>query len=416
MLLTDPCERKSPKPFRFEQMWHTDPSFPSVVEQGWKASEGVPSTSFSLSRFPRRLESLTAQLRTWNKSHFRNLFQRKNRLLARLRGLQIALTTKPSAFLYSLEHQLTLDYNTLLHQEYLCRQLKSRVTWLNYGDVNTKFFHLTTLHRRSHSRVVTLKDTTGLWLIGDPLLAHINDTFHKLFQATSEYRRPSLRSASRVCLSSPFLEHTQTLSTIPLLDEILKALRHLPSLKAPRPDGFHALFFQTNWHVLGQSVIQIIQDIFEQLRIPPTWGHTNLVLIPKVAHPEQITQFHSISLCNTLYKLVSRILVQRLKPYMAEIINPCQAEFVPGRRTSDNIILVQEVIRTLRYRRGKTGYVVIKLDLEKAYDHLKWSFIQETLVFFQLPSNLITLIMNMISSTQFHILWNGMPLPEVVPS
>ena len=182
-------------------------------------------------------------------------------------------------------------------------------------------------------------------------------------------------------------------------NKILKALRHLPSLKAPGPDGFHALFFQTNWHVLGQSIIQIIQDIFEQLRIPSTWGHTNLVLIPKVAHPEQITQFRPISLCNTLYKVVSRILMQCLKPYMAEIINPCQAGFVPGRRTSDNIILVQEVIRTLRYRKGRTGYVAIKLDLEKAYGRLKWSFIQETLVFFQLSPNLITLIMNMISST-----------------
>ena len=108
--------------------------------------------------------------------------------------------------------------------------------------------------------------------------------------------------------------------------------------------------------------------------------------------------------------------MQDLKPYMAEIINPCQAGFVPGHRTSDNIILVQEIIHTLRYRRGKTGYVVIKLDLEKSYDRLEWSFIQETLVFFQLPPNLITLIMNMISSTRFHILWNGMPLPEVVPS
>ena len=96
-----------------------------------------------------------------------------------------------------------------------------------------------------------------------------------------------------------------------------------------------------------------------------------LVLIPKVAHPEQITQFHPISLCNTLYKVLSRILVQRLKPYMVEIINPCQAGFVSGHRTSDNIILVQEVIRTLRYRRGRTGYVAIKLDLEKAYDRLE---------------------------------------------
>ena len=64
MLLTDPCEWKSPKPFRFKQMWLTDSSFPSVVEQGWKASEGVLSTSSSLSRFPCRLEFLTAQLRT----------------------------------------------------------------------------------------------------------------------------------------------------------------------------------------------------------------------------------------------------------------------------------------------------------------------------------------------------------------
>ena len=147
MLLTDPCERNPPKPFRFEQMWLTDPSFPSIVEQGWKASECVLIALSLLFRFPRRLDFLTAHLRTWNKSHFGNLFQRKNRLLAWLRGLQVASTTKPSTFLYSLEHQLTLDYNTLLHQEYLFWRLKSRITWLNYGDANTKFFHLTTLHR-----------------------------------------------------------------------------------------------------------------------------------------------------------------------------------------------------------------------------------------------------------------------------
>ena len=79
---------------------------------------------------------------------------------------------------------------------------------------------------------------------------------------------------------------------------------------------------------------------------------------------------------------------------------------MPGRRTSDNIIIVQEAIRTLISRRGRTGYVALKLDLEKAYDCLRWPFIQETLEFFQVPSTLITLIMNTISSTRFHILWN----------
>ena len=130
----------------------------------------------------------------------------------------------------------------------------------------------------------------------------------------------------------------------------------------------------------------------------------NLALIPKVAHLEVITQFRPISLCNTLYKLLSRIIVNRLKPYMVEVINPCQAGFMPRRRTSDNIIIVQEVIRTLISRKGQTGYVAIKLDLKKAYDWLEWHFIQDTLKFFQLPPNLTTLIMNMITSTRFHIL------------
>ena len=70
----------------------------------------------------------------------------------------------------------------------------------------------------------------------------------------------------------------------------------------------------------------------------------------------------------------------------------------------------------LKSRRGRNGYVAIKLDLEKVYDQLEWSFIKESLEFFQMPPNLITLIMNIISSTQFHILWNETPFPEVVPS
>ena len=82
----------------------------------------------------------------------------------------------------------------------------------------------------------------------------------------------------------------------------------------------------------------------------------------------------------------------------------------------DNITLVQEVIRTLKNRRGGTGYVALKLDLEKAYDWLDWAFIRESLEFFRLPPNFITLITNMVSSTRFHILWNGSPLQEVVPT
>lgn len=67
-------------------------------------------------------------------------------------------------------------------------------------------------------------------------------------------------------------------------------------------------------------------------------------------------------------------------------------------------------------KRGQVRYIALKLDLEKAYDKLEWTFIQKSLEFFQVPSGLIKLIMNMIRSTKYHIQWNGVPLPEVSPS
>lgn len=87
-----------------------------------------------------------------------------------------------------------------------------------------------------------------------------------------------------------------------------------------------------------------------------------------------------------------------------------------GRRMSNNIILVQEIIRKLMNKRGKSGFVTLKLDLDKAYDSLEWSSIRKSLEFFQVSPNLITLIMNMIVSTRYHIQWNGVPLLEVIPS
>lgn len=139
--------------------------------------------------------------------------------------------------------------------------------------------------------------------------------------------------------NSPFPSQDHLLLAIPLADEITKNVLALHPLKAPGPNGYHAIFFQKNWHIISPSVIQIIQKIFENQVLAPDWGVTNLILIPKVASPDMITQFQLISLCNSIYKVVSRIILHRLKPFIATIINLCQVGFVPGHQTSDNIIL-----------------------------------------------------------------------------
>ena len=120
-----------------------------------------------------------------------------------------------------------------------------------------------------------------------------------------------------------------------------------------------------------------------------------------------ITQFRSISLCSAHYKLVSWIILQRLKPYITDIINPCQVGFDLGHQASDNIILVQEIIRMMVRESGPKGHVALKLDLEKAYDRLEWSFIQETLEFFQISSFLIQLIYEyaFFNSFSYYVEW-----------
>ena len=119
LLESKPPTYKSTKPFKFEQMWLTNPSFSTLVKNNWNSSEFIPSSSSPISRLQHCLKFLTTNIIDWNKNHFGNLFRKKNCLLTRLRGIQIALACNPLAYLYSLEHQPILDYNHILHQEFL---------------------------------------------------------------------------------------------------------------------------------------------------------------------------------------------------------------------------------------------------------------------------------------------------------
>jgi hypothetical protein len=86
-----------------------------------------------------------------------------------------------------------------------------------------------------------------------------------------------------------------------------------------------------------------------------------------------MNQFKPIGLCNTLFKTITKILVLRLKPFLNDLVHPLQASFVPGRKASDNVIMVQEIVHSMITSRSKVGNLAIKIDLEKAYDHLEWS-------------------------------------------
>lgn len=129
--------------------------------------------------------------------------------------------------------------------------------------------------------------------------------------------------------------------------------------------------------------------------------------------PSYVKQFRPIALCNVVYKIISKVITQRLRSIMPYMVSENQSSFVHGRSTIDNIITLQETIHSFRSLRGKKGYMIIKLDLEKAYDRLEWHFIMDTLAKLGLPVDLCHVIFHCISSASFSVNWNGQALHPI---
>ena len=113
---------------------------------------------------------------------------------------------------------------------------------------------------------------------------------------------------------------------------------------------------------------------------------------------------------------MTKTIVAKLRPHLDKLISPLQIAFVPGRKGIDNAIIVQEIIHTLSKKRGKVGYMALKIDLEKAYDNLEWSFIRDMLIRFNFPLDIIDIIMSCIFTVSTSILFNGEALDPIYPS
>ena len=139
--------------------------------------------------------------------------------------------------------------------------------------------------------------------------------------------------------------------------------------KGSGPDGMNALFYQKFWHVVGDDVVTVVLEFLNDGIMLPALNHTNIVLIPKVKSPEKMSEFKPNSLCNIIYKIISKVLANRLKQVLPDIISPIQSAFVLGRLITDNVLVAYETLHTMHAKKkGKTGSLALKLDVNKAYD------------------------------------------------
>ena len=160
-------------------------------------------------------------------------------------------------------------------------------------------------------------------------------------------------------------------------EEVQFALQQMHPTKALGPDGMSPIFYQKYWEIVGPDVIECVLTTLNSGVLPYGIYETYICLIPKVNSPQKITKFRPISLCNVVYKIISKVLANRLKGVLAEVIDESQSAFVPGRSIIDNVLIAFEMMHCIDQRRkGKEALMAVKLDMSKVYDRVEWSYLE----------------------------------------
>ncbi|XP_021736509.1 uncharacterized protein LOC110703057 [Chenopodium quinoa] len=279
----------------------------------------------------------------------------------------------------SVELENRLDDLQRKHEAYWF--LRSRVLEVRDGDKNTSYYHHKASQRRKRNTIEGLYDSDGVWQEDDELFENIvSGLYTNLFTSTNptneqtdkvlQHVKPIILDSNNAALLRPYTK-----------EEVYDALKQMHPCKAPGPDGMHAIFYQKFWHIVGDDVYHFVSNILRGVSPLNHVNKTNISLIPKVKSPTSMSEFRPISLCNVLYKLVSKVIVLRLKSILPNVVTENQSAFVPGRLITDNALIALELFHTMKNRsQSRKGSIALKLDMSKAYDRVEWGFLRKLLL------------------------------------
>ncbi|KAL5820560.1 hypothetical protein ACOSQ3_022442 [Xanthoceras sorbifolium] len=176
-------------------------------------------------------------------------------------------------------------------------------------------------------------------------------------------------------------------------------------------------FFQKHWSIVGDSVTATCLHCLNEGASLTGINHTLITLISKIKSAEKITDFGPISLCNVLYKIISKTLANRFRTVLNLVISDSQSAFIPGRVITDNALVGFECMHALKRKSNKKdGYMALKLDMSKAYDCVEWSFLVATMLRLGFSQCWVDRIMRCVTSVSYSFMLNGSVVSSIIPS
>ncbi|GKV51190.1 hypothetical protein SLEP1_g57860 [Rubroshorea leprosula] len=357
-----------PKPFRFFDAWLKMEGCRELIREVWSKAEIEGWAGY---RLKEKMKLTKEALRKWSKDSTLDIERKISNAAAEIdwidrKGEQEQLTEEEIK--KRREATITL-WENMKRKESMIQQ-KSRKTWLAHGDANTKFFHKCVKGRwrrnemsSIHINGVQLKEASR---IKDELAGFFEEMFKEKQRVRPKLGGVSFKQISQEdndFIIGPFSE-----------SEIKAAVWECDSSKALGPDGFNFKFIKCEWELIKDDVIRFLQEFHKNSKMVRGLNTSFIVLVPKSNNPQKIEEYRPISLIGVMYKILSKLLANRLKKVLHQVVGEQQTAFLSGRQLMDGVLIANEVIDEAKKKKRKT--IMFKIDFEKAYDKVSWEFLE----------------------------------------